>query len=129
MRQLRRQSPHRIDTYAHPRKEHLGSGDSTDLVPIDIDGAAPPADTILARFTFRVPEGFGDLVVNPTDTTGRQLFATIRGRIWSTENAAGTPYAFDIWQTPEPASATLALLALAALGQCGAVRRFGRRSE
>lgn len=69
---------------------------------------------VVARFTFEVPEANGGLVVNPTNTTGMQLFAVIYGATQTTGAPLLTSYQFNIWQNvPEPSTGVLVGLAMA----------------
>lgn len=75
----------------------------------------PLNDSTIARFTFEInPSAFpqpGEFVVNPADTTGATLFATLPGRIayltqWTQQ------FDFEIWWVPEPRTLGTTLLGL-----------------
>lgn len=56
-------------------------------------------NTVLGRITFEVPSTLGP--VSTTGGPGRQVFATLRGRIYSSINPAGNPFSFDIYQAAD----------------------------
>lgn len=81
-------------------------GEEIPLAWFDPYRMPPLPNTVLARFTFRVPEGLGLSLVQDAAHAG--VFATLVGRTTTALNYDGNPFSFTIYQAPEPTSLLIA---------------------